>query len=393
MVKFKKLLICSAVAASASFAHAATIENSGFEDGWSNWNETEPAALSSDAYQGSKSLKIQGSPARVYQTVDVEPNTEYTLSAYVLGNGQIGINDLDGLFKNTKFDTSSWTKVTKTFTTASKSALQVFAKHNNSSDDVRFDSFSLVQGSTDDGGGTDTGGGTDNGSGTGIASNITDGSIFDLEGDNPNPLVNSETLEFVPLEARHITPNGNGWRHEYKVKESARVAMTETYEVFEATVKVEMSDGGKTIISQHHASDTGTISKVYVSDTDESGFDDSVAGNGVFDVYVRLRNTSGNEEKFALGTITSGGSFTLRVENNYGDVDVSALGRSFGIPVEDDSESYFKFGNYLQSQDPNTLDECGESGNSDSFKECFEDLGITESKVTMTNVSYTRQTN
>ena len=205
--------------------------------------------------------------------------------------------------------------------------------------------------------------------------------------------MNDSTLVFVPLEAQHITPNGNGWRHEYKVKESLRVAMTQSYEVFEATVKVEMSDGGKTIISQHHASDTGTISKVYVSDTDESGFNDSVAGNGIFDVYVRLRNTSGNEEKFALGTITSGESFNLRVVNNYGDVDVSALGNSFGIPVEDDSESYFKFGNYLQSQDPNTLDKCGEAGNSNSFKNCFEDLGITQSKVTMTNVTYTRQTN
>ena len=110
-------------------------------------------------------------------------------------------------------------------------------------------------------------------------------------------------------------------------------------------------------------------------------------------MYVRLRNTSVNEEKFALGTITSGESFNLRVVNNYGDVDVSALGNSFGIPVEDDSESYFKFGNYLQSQDPNTLDKCGEAGNSNSFKNCFEDLGITQSKVTMTNVTYTRQTN
>ncbi|MBH0062601.1 MULTISPECIES: polysaccharide lyase family 7 protein [unclassified Pseudoalteromonas] len=395
MVKYKKLLICSAIAASTSFAHAATIDNSGFEDGWSNWNETEPAALSSDSYKGSKSLKIQGSPGRVYQNVDVDRNTQYTLSAYVLGKGQIGINDLNGLFKSEKFNVSSWTKVSKTFTTASTNSLQVFAKHDKSSNDVRFDNFSLTKGTSSGGGDTgggDTGGG-DTGSGSGIASNITNGSIFDLEGNDPHPLVNSDTLEFVPLEARHITPNGNGWRHEYKVKESARVAMTETYEVFEATVKVEMSDGGKTIISQHHASDTGTISKVYVSDTDESGFDDSVAGNGIFDVYVRLRNTSGKEEKHALGTIRSGGSFNLKVVNNYGDVDVTALGTTFGIPVEDDSESYFKFGNYLQSQDPYTLDECGESGNSDSFKECFKDLGITKAKVTMTDVSYTRKTN
>ncbi|MEI8625610.1 polysaccharide lyase family 7 protein [Pseudoalteromonas sp. B137] len=390
MINHKKLFICTAITATSALSHAATINNPDFESGFSSWNETEPAAISSDAYSGSKSLKIQGSPARVYQLVNIQPNTEYTLSAYVLGKGQIGVNDLNGLFKNKTFDVSSWTKVTKTFTSANTNSLQVFAKHYNSSSDVRFDNFTLVEGSNN-GDGTDDGAGS--GDGTTIPSSITSGSVFDLEGDSPNPLVNDSTLVFVPLEAQHITPNGNGWRHEYKVKESLRVAMTQSYEVFEATVKVEMSDGGKTIISQHHASDTGTISKVYVSDTDESGFNDSVAGNGIFDVYVRLRNTSGNEEKFALGTITSGESFNLRVVNNYGDVDVSALGNSFGIPVEDDSESYFKFGNYLQSQDPNTLDKCGEAGNSNSFKNCFEDLGITQSKVTMTNVTYTRQTN
>lgn len=391
MINHKKLFFYSAIATSSALSHAATINNAGFESGFSNWNETDPAAVSSDAYSGSKSLKIQGSPARVYQVVDVQPNTEYTLSAYVLGKGQIGVNDLNGLFKNQTFNVSSWTKVTKTFTTANTNSLQVFAKHYNNTSDVRFDNFALVEGSGSNDGGSD--GGSDNSNGSTIPSSITSGSIFDLEGDNPNPLVNDSTLVFVPLEAQHITPNGNGWRHEYKVKESLRVAMTQTYEVFEATVKVEMSDGGKTIVSQHHASDTGTISKVYVSDTDESGFNDSVANNGIFDVYVRLRNTSGNEEKFALGTITSGESFNLRVVNNYGDVEVTAFGNSFGIPVEDDSQSYFKFGNYLQSQDPYTLDKCGEAGNSNSFKNCFEDLGITESKVTMTNVSYTRQTN
>ncbi|MGS0536015.1 polysaccharide lyase family 7 protein [Pseudoalteromonas sp. SaAl2] len=388
----QNLLMLSVLAACSTVAQAATINNSGFENGWSDWQEVDPAAISGDAYQGSQSLKIQGSPGRVHQVVDVQRNTEYTLSAYVLGKGQIGINDLNGLFKNKKFDVSSWTKVSRTFTSANTDSLQVFAKHDNNSSDVRFDNFSLVE---SNGGGGSAGGGDDgdSGDGTTIPSSITSGSIFDLEGNDPNPLVNDSTLVFVPLEAQHITPNGNGWRHEYKVKSSLRVAMTDTYEVFEASVKVDMSDGGKTIIAQHHASDTGTIMKVYVSDSAESGFDDSVAGNGVFDVYVRLRNTSGNEEKYALGTITSGGSFDLRVVNNYGDVDVSALGSSFGIPVEDDSASYFKFGNYLQSQDTSTLDDCGESGNSNSFKECFEDLGITASKVTMTNVTYTRVTN
>lgn len=228
------------------------------------------------------------------------------------------------------------------------------------------------------------------GSGNDIPSSITDGSLFDLEGEDPDPLVNSSTLRFVPLEARVTTPNGNGWRHEYKIKSGLRIAMTDTYELFEADIKVEMSDGGKTIVAQHHASDTGTIMKLYVSDSSESGFDDSVAGNGIFDVYVRLRNTSGNEEKYALGTIQSGDTFDLKVVNDYGDVHVYAMGNSFGIPVEDDSASYFKFGNYLQSQDTSNNEDCGESGDSDSFEQCFEELGITESTVTMTNVSYER---
>jgi hypothetical protein len=89
-------------------------------------------------------------------------------------------------------------------------------------------------------------------------------------------------------------------------------------------------------------------------------------------VYVRLRNTSGNEEKFALGTIQSGGSFSLKVVNNYGAVSVEA------------------FGNYLQSQNPFGNVKCGEPGNSSSFATCYTSLAITQSKVTMTDVSYIR---
>ncbi|WP_231758878.1 polysaccharide lyase family 7 protein [Microbulbifer elongatus] len=385
MVSYKSLLAGLAISATATFGHAATIVNGGFEDGFDNWNEVDPAAISGVAYSGSNSLKISGSPARVHQVVNVKPNTKYTLSAYVRGKGQIGINDLNGLFKNKKFDVSDWTKVSRTFTTAGTNSLQVFAKHNNNTSDVRFDNFSLVEE-----GGSST---PPSSGGSKLPSSITEGTIFDLEGDNPDPVVNDSTLLFLPLEARYTSPNGNGWRHEYKVKSSLREAMTDTYEEFSANIKVEMSDAGKTIIAQHHASDTGTIMKVYVSDSRESGFFDSVAGNGVFDVYVRLRNTSGNEEKYALGTITSGGSFDLHVLNNYGEVYVTALGRTYGIPVEDDSASYFKFGNYLQSQDTYTMENCGESGNSSSFAECFDDLGITQSKVTMTDVRYTRVTN
>jgi len=223
---------------------------------------------------------------------------------------------------------------------------------------------------------------------------ILDGELWELEGNSPHPWVNS-TLEFVPLKTKHTTDSGNGWRHEYKIKKEHRVAMTDIYEELQATIRVDMSDGAKTIVAQHHASHTGTIMKLYVADSEESGFDDSVPANGIFDVYVRLRNADGNEEKQALGTIRSGDSFTFRVVNKYGVVRVEAFDRLFELEVEDDSASYLKFGNYLQSQDPYDISDdgdCGTPGDSGSFEQCYEDFDITEAKVTMANVSYTRST-
>jgi len=131
MFNKKSLALLTTLSATACLTQAANINNAGFESGWSSWVEKEPAAISQSAYQGSSSLKIKGSPGRVHQVVNVEKNTEYTLTAYVKGKGQIGINDNNGLFKNKKFNVSSWTKVSKTFTTKNINTLQVFAKHDN----------------------------------------------------------------------------------------------------------------------------------------------------------------------------------------------------------------------------------------------------------------------
>jgi len=377
MNKKKSLILFTALTASTGIAQAVTINNAGLESGWSGWTEKEPAAISSSAYEGSSSLKIKGSPGRVHQVVSVEPNTEYTLTAYVKGKGQIGINDNDGLFKSVKFDESSWTKVSKTFTNGSNSSLQVFAKHNNSSSDVRFDNFELT--ATNE---------NNTPSGSDIPSIITDGSLFDLEGNNPHPLLNDQTLVFLPLETQYTTSGGGGWRHEYKIKTSERKAMYDTYENFSANYKVELSDGSKTIVAQHHGTSISTLMKLYVADSSESGFIDSVANNGVFDVYVRLRGTNGSEQKFALGTVTSGQSFDVTMVNNYGTVSVTAFGNEAKLKVEDDDNTYFKFGNYLQSQDPVTREDCGTRGDSESWEDCYNDLGITTSKITLTDVSY-----
>ncbi|GAA61428.1 hypothetical protein P20652_3305 [Pseudoalteromonas sp. BSi20652] len=378
MLNKKSLILLTALCSlPLGIAQAVTIDNSGFENGFAGWVEKEPAAISGVKYRGASSLKISGKPGRVHQVVDVNRNTQYTLSAYVKGKGQIGINDQNGLFINKKFNVSNWTKISRTFTTRGKNTLQVFAKHDNSSNTVYFDNFKLTATGGSDGGGT----------GSNIPSIITNGQLFELEG-NRNPLVNSQSLVFVPLVTKHTTSNGGGWRHEYKIKPSERKRMYSTTESFSAKYKVEMSAGAKTIIAQHHGSDTSTLMKVYIADSNESNLIDSRPKNGVFDVYARLRGQNDSKETvFPLGTIRSGESFTLSMENNRGVVKIRAFNRTAELKVKDDNSAYFKFGNYLQSQDSRGND-CGTRGDSESFADCFDDLGITKSKITLTDVSY-----
>ena len=189
--------------------------------------------------------------------------------------------------------------------------------------------------------------------------------LFTLEGgdDELSPYMSNNVMQFDALEAQHVTPNGNGWRHEMKMATTNRRAMDETTESLSATVTPELSDGSKTIVVQYHASGTGTIVKVYVSDTNESDHEDSIPGNGIFDVYVRmLPQGADSEEVIDFGTIESGESFDLTIINERGFVTVEAMGVSRNMRVDDSDAAYLKFGNYLQAQDPFS----GEKFSSDS---------------------------
>ncbi len=210
-------------------------------------------------------------------------------------------------------------------------------------------------------------------------------SIFEAEGPSPYS-TDACSMLFNALTAQVVTPNGNGWRHELKIPTHLRTGMTQTTETFAAHVKVDLSLGGKTIVLQYHAEGTGTIVKVYVADTAESGFLNSVANDGIFDVYVRILPAgSATEEKMALGTITSGGTFDLAVSNVLGRVSVSAFGRTKVANVDDGGASYLKFGNYLQSQNPVTAVNCT------PFATCYANFGIVDARVTMSQVAYSRQ--
>jgi len=216
-------------------------------------------------------------------------------------------------------------------------------------------------------------------------------------------------MTFNALEAQHVTTNGNGWRHEIKIKtgddgdgNSYRVAMTEVYELFKAKISVELSDGSKTIVAQHHADTTDTITKLYIADLDETGFDDapdgtesnSVAMDGIFDVYIRLAKEDGSgETKHLLTTITSGESFYFEEENDHGVVTIKINGQALDpITVNDSSESYFKFGNYLQAQFPEKVGS-HDIGDKVTDKDDWADFYanyFTESNITFTEMSYIR---
>lgn len=143
----KKPLAAAIISLSASMAHSVTIDNPGFEDGLNDWIEVDPASTSGVAFSGSGSLKISGSPGRVHQNVDIDRNTNYTLSAYVRGEGEIiiqtGSSNGPG-FRSTQFDVSDWTKVELDFNSGSATTTQVGAKYTDSGD-VRFDNFELSE--------------------------------------------------------------------------------------------------------------------------------------------------------------------------------------------------------------------------------------------------------
>lgn len=207
---------------------------------------------------------------------------------------------------------------------------------------------------------------------------------FDVEGPSPYT-ADGCSMVFDALAARYLTSSGNGWRHELKIPTALRTGMTRSIESLEADFRVDLSPGGKMIVTQYHAEGTGTIVKVYVADSAESGFFNSVPKDGVFDVYARILPAgSSTEQKMALGTITSGQSFRLAVSNVLGRVTVSAFGRTMTAMVDDGGASYLKFGNYLQSQDPFTNASCS------PFASCYAQFGIVDARVTMSNVVYSR---
>ena len=147
MALIKKLGFAAPLALSAAIAaqnaHSAfvDIDNPGFEDsGFDGWTEVEPAAVSGDSFSGSSSAKITGSGGRVSQSVNLVANTDYVLKAYILDDGEIGIDIGNATYTN-QSSNDDWTEVTVEFNSGSNTSGVIFATYDG--DEGRFDDFSL----------------------------------------------------------------------------------------------------------------------------------------------------------------------------------------------------------------------------------------------------------
>ena len=130
---------------SSAAGEIITLSNPGFENDWSGWNDTDPSSISGDTNSGSKSAKITGSNGGFTQTVSLNSNTEYILSAYVKGSWRIGVN-VGGTRTTRSGNASDWEQETVTFNTNSNISTTILAEYN--AGEGRLDDFALIQGSS-----------------------------------------------------------------------------------------------------------------------------------------------------------------------------------------------------------------------------------------------------
>ncbi|WGL16175.1 carbohydrate binding domain-containing protein [Microbulbifer bruguierae] len=129
---------CAAALSVCMASANASIQNPGFESDWDSWEDTDPSAISSVAQSGGKSAKISGSGGRVEQQVSVSANTNYRLSAYVLGAGTVGV-EVGSSTIDTSADSSDWQKLAVEFNSGSAISVTVFGAYNG--DEGRLDTL------------------------------------------------------------------------------------------------------------------------------------------------------------------------------------------------------------------------------------------------------------
>lgn len=135
-------IVGSALLLTTFASHSAQVNlvNPSFEENFSGWTEVDPTAVSGVAYDGAKSAKFQGDGARLEQTITVSSNTEYTLTAYVQGGANIGV-DVGQYTYSQAASNSDWAKTTVTFNSSNATEITIFGEYNTA--EGRVDLFEL----------------------------------------------------------------------------------------------------------------------------------------------------------------------------------------------------------------------------------------------------------
>lgn len=119
-----------------------TIQNPGFESDKTGWGDPNSFAIStSDKKSGAKSAKLSASGDRIQQAVTVTANTDYTLSAWILGKGTIGAKAGSTVLNSQGGTYSSWTQVVVNFNSGSATSVTLYGAYN--AGEGRFDDFVL----------------------------------------------------------------------------------------------------------------------------------------------------------------------------------------------------------------------------------------------------------
>ncbi len=126
--------------------HAADIVNAGFEDGWTGWTDGDPTgsatAISDVAHSGDNSVKLIENGAYVSQTIAVQPNTTYRLSAFLRGPGNVGVKvGTELFFEQQPKKGKKWRELMVTFDSGASESVDVFG--SCAGIEVRIDDFRL----------------------------------------------------------------------------------------------------------------------------------------------------------------------------------------------------------------------------------------------------------
>jgi poly(beta-D-mannuronate) lyase len=134
--------------ATASHVVAVDINNWAFDDADTDWTFSDGASIttdSSEVFSRGSNVKIDTAGGMVSQTISIDANTNYTLSAFVNGTGTLGAV-VDGTYYTADTANSDYEFTSVSFNSGSSTSVTIYGSSDGS--DVYFDEFRMVSHST-----------------------------------------------------------------------------------------------------------------------------------------------------------------------------------------------------------------------------------------------------